>query len=146
MGVNVAVVAVLLHVPFFGGASGIGGIPAPRWFGEPVGGPGFFALVLADLLIALAINRWLRRSWASLTPLAARDDEEAAQVSGVDVRSSRITAFTTGTALAGLAGSFYAHHLGLIAGRDFGFPFSIAILGVLALAASAPTVAPSREP
>jgi branched-chain amino acid transport system permease protein len=133
MGVNFVVVAVFLSFPFFGGASGIGGIPAPRWFGEPLGKPGFFVLVAAGVLVALGVNLWLLRSWAGLALLATRDDEEAAQASGVDVRAFKITAFTIGTALAGLAGSFYAHYLTFISAGDFGFPSSITILCMLVL-------------
>ena len=133
MGVNFVVVAVFLYFPFFGGAFGIGGIPAPRWVGESVGKPGFFLLVVAGVLLALGVNLWLQRSWAGLALLATREDEEAAQVSGVDVRTFKIMAFTIGTALAGLAGSFYAHYLTFISAGDFGFAFSITILCMLVL-------------
>jgi branched-chain amino acid transport system permease protein len=49
------------------------------------------------------------------------------------VRRFKIIAFTVGTALAGLAGSFYAHYLTFISAGDFGFTFSITILCMLAL-------------
>jgi branched-chain amino acid transport system permease protein len=133
MGVNFVGVAIFLYFPFFGGAFGIGGIPAPRVFGEALGKPGFFMLVIAGVLLALATNLWLLRSWAGLALLATRDSEEAAYASGVDVRLFKIIAFTIGTALAGLAGSFYAHYLTFISAGDFGFPFSITILCMLVL-------------
>jgi len=133
MGVNFVVVSVFLYFPFFGGAFGIGGIPAPGWFGESLGKPGFFVLVAAGVLVALAVNLWLERSWAGLALLATRDDEDAARASGVDVRLFKIMAFTIGTALAGLAGSFYAHYLTFISAGDFGFAFSITILCMLVL-------------
>ena len=85
------------------------------------------------MLLALGVNLWLLRSWAGLALLATRDDEDAAHASGVDVRAFKITAFTIGTALAGLAGSFYAHYLTFISAGDFGFPFSITILCMLVL-------------
>jgi branched-chain amino acid transport system permease protein len=131
MGVNFVVVAVFLYFPFFGGAFGIGGIPAPSWLGGALGKPGFFLLVLAGVLLALGVNLWLLRSWAGLALLATREDEEAAHSAGVDVRRFKIIAFTVGTALAGLAGSFYAHYLTFISPGDFGFPFSITILSML---------------
>lgn len=49
----------------------------------------------------------------------------------MDVRKFKIMAFTVGTALAGVAGSFYAHFLTFISAGDFGFPFSITILCML---------------
>jgi len=133
MGVNFVVVAVFLYFPFFGGAFGIGGIPAPRWFGAALGKPGFLVLVVAGVLLALAVNLWLLYSWAGLALLATREDEDAAHAAGVDVRAFKIMAFTIGTALAGLAGSFYAHYLTFISAGDFGFPFSITILCMLVL-------------
>jgi branched-chain amino acid transport system permease protein len=133
MGVNFMVVSIFLYFPFFGGAFGIGGIPAPRWFGESLGKPGFFVLVALGVLLALLVNVWLERSWAGLALLATRDDEDAARASGVDVRLFKIIAFTIGTALAGMAGSFYAHYLTFISAGDFGFAFSITILCMLVL-------------
>ncbi|MGH7419341.1 MAG: branched-chain amino acid ABC transporter permease [Candidatus Rokuibacteriota bacterium] len=133
MGVNFVVVAVFLYFPFFGGAFGIGGIPSATWLGAPLGKPGFFVLVLAGVLLALGVNLWLLRSWAGLALMATREDEEAAQAAAVDVRKFKIIGFTIGTALAGLAGSFYAHYLTFISAGDFGFTFSITILCMLVL-------------
>src|SRR5262245_19670375 len=133
MGVNFVVVAVFLYFPFFGGAFGIGGIPAPRWFGESLAKPGFFLLVVAGVLLALGVNWWLERSWAGLALLATREDEDAAQASAVNVRTFKIMAFTIGTALAGLSGRCYAHYLTFISAGDFVFAFSITILCMLVL-------------
>src|SRR6266542_902242 len=131
MGVNFVVVAVFLYFPFFGGAFGIGGIPAPRWFGAVLGKPGFLVLTVAGVLAALAGNLWLSRSWAGLALQALREDEEAARAAAVDVRKFKILAFTIGTGIAGLAGAFYAAFLTFISAGDFGFPFSITVLCML---------------
>ncbi|MGH7334321.1 MAG: branched-chain amino acid ABC transporter permease [Candidatus Rokuibacteriota bacterium] len=133
MGVNFVVVAAFLYFPFFGGALGIGGIPAPSLFGVEIDKRGFFGLVTTGVLLALATNLWLLRSWAGLALLATREDEDGASAAGVDVRKFKIVAFTVGTALAGVAGSFYAHFLTFISAGDFGFPFSITILCMLVL-------------
>ena len=133
MGVNFVVVSVFLYFPLFGGAFGIGGIPPATWLGTPLGKPGFFLLVLGGVALAFGVNAWLLRSWAGLALLATREDEDAARAAAVDVRKFKIVAFTIGTALAGLAGSFYAHYLSFISAGDFGFPFSITILCMLVL-------------
>ena len=133
MGINFVVVGVFLYFPFFGGSFGIGGIPAPRWFGGPLAKPGFLVLTLAGLVLALGVNLWLLRSWAGLALMATREDEDSARAAGVDVRRFKILAFSSGTALAGLAGSLYAHYLTFISAGDFGFPFSITILCMLVL-------------
>lgn len=131
MGVNFVAVEAFLHFPLFGGTLGIGGIPAPTLFGDPLEKPGFLVMVLAGVLLALGTNLWLLRSWAGLALLATREDEDAARAAGVDVRRFKILAFVVGTGLAGLAGSFYAHYLTFISAGDFGFPFSITILCML---------------
>lgn len=133
MGINFVVVGVFLYFPFFGGSFGIGGIPAPRWFGGPLAKPGFLVLTLAGVGLALGVNLWLLRSWAGLALMATREDEDSARAAGVDVRRFKILAFSIGTALAGLAGSLYAHYLTFISAGDFGFPFSITILCMLVL-------------
>ncbi len=51
----------------------------------------------------------------------------------MDVRAFKIAAFTIGTALAGLAGGFYAHYLTFISAGDFDFSLSITILCMLVL-------------
>ncbi len=133
MGVNFVAVAVFLYFPFFGGALGIGGMPWPSLGGAPLGKPAYLGLVVAGVALALAVNHWLGRSWAGLALRAVREDEVAAAAAGVDVRHSKVLAFTVGTALAGLAGALYAHFLGFISAGDFGFPFSITILCMLVL-------------
>lgn len=58
-----------------------------------------------------------------------REDEQAAAASAVDVRKFKVLAFSIGTALAGLAGAFYAAYPGFISAG--GFAFSITILCML---------------
>lgn len=123
MGVNFVVVAVLLYTPWFGGALGFGGIPAP--LGSKAG---FLGAVGALALMAVLLGAWLERSWAGLGWAALREEEAAAEAMGVDTRAYKLLAFTLGCALAGLGGALYAYHMGFISPTDFGFPLSIAIL------------------
>lgn len=128
MGINFVVEAVFLYIPFFGGAMGIGGINLPRWFGREMTKPEYFVLILAVFLLLLLLDRKLERSWIGLAWASIREDEEAAEAMGVDVVRFKVIAFVLGSAMAGLAGGFYAHFLTFIMPQNFGFGQSIVIL------------------
>lgn len=128
MGINFVVVAIFLYVPFFGGALGIGGVPDPSFFGRRITKPEFVVVVGAVVAFAIIVDRVLLRSWMGLALEGIREDEEAAQAVGVDVSAYKVVAFSIGTALAGMAGSLYAHFIGSVNANDFGFPTSITIL------------------
>jgi len=77
----------------------------------------FVALVLAYLVV----HRLLQRSRAGWAFRALRDDETAAELTGVDVKLYRIFAGTLGSAMIGLAGALYAHSEGFISPSVFAF-------------------------
>jgi branched-chain amino acid transport system permease protein len=131
MGINFVVEAIFLYVPFFGAGMGIGGINSPALFGTEVGKTGFLALVLAVILLVIAGDRWLTRSWIGLAWSAIREDEEAAGAMGIDVVRFKVLAFTLGSAGAGLAGSLYAHFLTFIMPVNFNFAQSMVILSMV---------------
>lgn len=70
----------------------------------------FLALVVAYLVIHRALQR-SRTGWAFR---ALRDDQMAAELSGVDVAKYRVFAGTLGSAMLGFAGALFAH-----SGRGF---------------------------
>lgn len=128
MGINFVVEAVFLYIPFFGGAMGIGGINLPKWLGREMTKPEYFLLILAVFLLLLLLDRKLDRSWIGLAWASIREDEQAAEAMGVDVVRFKVIAFILGSAIAGLAGGFYAHFLTFIMPQNFGFGQSIVIL------------------
>ncbi len=131
MGINFVVEAVFLYLPFFGGAMGIGGINLPGWFGREMTKPEYFILILVVLVLLLLLDRKLGRSWIGLAWASIREDEQAAEALGVDVVRFKVLAFILGSAIAGLAGGFYAHFLTFIMPQNFGFPLSIMILSMV---------------
>lgn len=133
IGINFIVEAVFLYVPFFGGALGIGGIPRVVFFGEKLGGTGFFLLCLAFLAIVLLICRWFTRSWGGLACFALREEEAAAASMGISPVRFKLTAFVVGTMMAGLGGALYAHYMRFISATDFAFPVSITFLAMIVL-------------
>jgi branched-chain amino acid transport system permease protein len=128
MGINFVVEAIFLYIPFFGGAMGIGGINLPNWFGREMTKSEYFILILVVLGFLLLLDWKLGRSWVGLAWASIREDDQAAGAMGVDVVRFKVLAFTLGSAIAGLAGGFYAHFLTFIMPQNFGFGQSIVIL------------------
>ena len=131
MGINFVVEAIFLYIPFFGGAMGIGGINLPNWFGREMTKPEYFLLILFIFFLLLLLDRRLGRSWVGLAWASIREDEQAAEAMGVDVVRFKVLAFILGSAIAGLAGGFYAHFLTFIMPQNFGFGQSIVILSMV---------------
>lgn len=131
MGINFVVEAIFLYIPFFGGAMGIGGINPPNWFGREMTKPEYFLLILFIFFLLLLLDRRLGRSWVGLAWASIREDEQAAEAMGVDVVRFKVLAFILGSAIAGLAGGFYAHFLTFIMPQNFGFGQSIVILSMV---------------
>ena len=131
MGINFVVEAVFLYIPFFGGAMGIGGINLPKWFGREMTKPEYFILILIVLFLLLLLDRRMGRSWIGLAWASIREDEQAAGAMGVDVVRFKVLAFILGSAIAGLAGGFYAHFLTFIMPQNFGFGQSIVVLSMV---------------
>lgn len=128
MGINFVVEAIFLYIPFFGGAMGIGGINLPKWFDREVTKTEYFLLILVVFILLILLDRKLGRSWVGLAWASIREDEQAAGAMGVDVVRFKVVAFILGSAVAGLAGGFYAHFLTFIMPQNFGFGQSIVIL------------------
>lgn len=128
MGINFVVEAVFLYIPFFGGAMGVGGINLPGWFGREMTKTEYLFLILVVLGLIYLLDFFLSRSWIGLAWDSIREDETAAEAMGVDVVRFKVMAFVLGSALAGLAGGFYAHFLTFIMPQNFGFGQSIVIL------------------
>jgi branched-chain amino acid transport system permease protein len=133
IGINFIVEALFRYVPFFGGALGIGGIPRIVLFGIRMKGEAFLLLSAGFLAICMMLSWWLTRSWASLACYAIREDESAASTLGISPVRFKLFAFVIGTAMAGLAGSLYAHYMQFISAGDFSFPVSVGFLSMLVL-------------
>ena len=131
MGINFVIEAVFLYVPFFGAGMGIGGINPPSLFGDELSKPAFLVLVAVVILLTVAADRWLARSWIGLGWAAIREDEHAASAMGIDVVRFKVLAFALGSAGAGFAGSLYAHFLTFIMPVNFSFAQSIMILSMV---------------
>jgi branched-chain amino acid transport system permease protein len=72
--------------------------------------------ILAGILIIVA---WLSSTRFGLCMTAIRNDGQGASVFGVEIRRVEVTAFTIGSAFAGIAGALYAHHFSYIEAQHF---------------------------
>lgn len=133
IGVNFVAVAVFQYSSFLGGAMGIGNIIPPQIAGRPLGYPGFAALTWLVVILVILLARHLQKAWFGYALKAIRDDEMAAEAMGIDARRYKVLAFTLATALAGVAGSLYAHFMTTISAGDFGFNISVTILSMVVL-------------
>jgi branched-chain amino acid transport system permease protein len=133
MGLNFIVIGFLLYAPYFGKALGIGDIPVPLLFGKEMSRTAFTALCLIMVGGTIAAVWWLQRSWIGLAWRGIREAQDVAEVMGVNIAKFKILAFVFSTAIAGIAGSLYAHFLLFITPYDFGFPLSIQILTLAVL-------------
>jgi ABC-type branched-subunit amino acid transport system permease subunit len=89
------------------------------------------ALVL--LVLAFAFTRRLERSWIGLNLDAIRLDETAASCFGIGIARWKITAFTAGNMLAGMAGALYGMMIGFIAPTSFTFGDSLIFVSIVLL-------------
>ncbi len=81
---------------------------------------GYYA-VLALLAVGLAGHRAIQRSALGWAFRAIRDDAEAAALAGIDVARTKVLAAAVASALAGAAGSLYAHVEGFVSPTTFAF-------------------------
>ncbi len=68
----------------------------------------YLSLVIAVLTVVVVY--WISRSRLGLGLMSVREDEDAAEASGVNTMKYKLTAFLISTSLAGLAGGVYAYY------------------------------------
>jgi len=135
-----------------GGPNGISNIPRPTLFGIPLtsGDNGLAArlgiefspthriVFLFYLILALALlTNWvtiqLRRLPIGRAWEALREDEVACRALGINITTTKLTAFATGAMFGGLAGAFFATRQGFISPESFTFQESALVLAIVVL-------------
>lgn len=92
-----------------------------------------FAIVWILVIVVILLNAKLLDSRTGRAFYAIRENEIAAQASGINTTRFKVLAFTIGSFLGGLGGGLYAHYMSYIAPQDFGFMKSIEILNMVVL-------------
>ena len=102
------------------GTRGVPGIPRP-FAGLAAGSAAaaYLGLVLATVLVATLLMRFLVRSPFGRLIQAIRDDEDAVPALGKNPAGFKLVVFTLGAALTGIAGALYAHYLTYISPDQF---------------------------
>jgi branched-chain amino acid transport system permease protein len=103
-----------------GGPLGLSRIPKPELLGLAFDNVySYYGLVVVFLLLVAWVCYRLQVSQFGLALTAMRDDPIAAELSGVNLATHRITAFAIGAGLAGLAGSLFAHYMTYLNPENF---------------------------
>ncbi len=93
----------------------------------------YIVVSLVLLILAFAFVRRVERSWVGLNLDAIRLDETAAACFGLNITRWKITAFTLGNFLIGMAGALFAMMLGFIAPTNFTFGDSLILVSIILL-------------
>jgi branched-chain amino acid transport system permease protein len=114
------------------GPMGIPGIPPPAIWGAPLtGNRGYYYLILAlDLLVLFILSR-IVASRVGRAFVAIREDEVAAQASGIATFRYKVLSFVIATVFAGAAGAFFAHHARFVSADSFRLDETFVILTML---------------
>ncbi|ABO50249.1 amino acid/amide ABC transporter membrane protein 2, HAAT family [Desulforamulus reducens MI-1] len=123
LGFGEIVRVVFLNLSITGGALGMAGIPRSS---------SLTVVILVVIVTVWAMVR-LENSRFGRSLLAIREDEIAAEAMGVNITTSKITAFAIGTFIAGVSGGLYAHLLTYLNPSDFGFLKSFEFLTFVVL-------------
>lgn len=118
------IIRVLIeNFTFTGGPQGLTGIPHITTLPAAY----LTAVICVILLFAFVRSRFGR----AIT--AIRDDDIAAEASGINITNYKVLAFTVAAFFAGIAGAVYAMQSRIISASNFGFMRSIDILVIVVL-------------
>src|SRR6187455_785973 len=85
-----------------------------------------FLLMLALVVVSLTIARWIERSQLGYGFATIRDDELAAEASGVPTLKLKLVATTISGALMGMAGAPFPYYIGYLEpGSAFGLAYAV---------------------
>ncbi len=120
-----------------GGANGIFGIARPSLMGWVIRRPQeFFYLIWAFVALTVFLFHRLENSRFGRALNYLREDETAAEGSGIDTAHYKLMAFVLGAAWAGMVGNIYAAKMTIIAPESFSFWESVVMFTLIILGGS----------
>ena len=110
------------------------GLRITPFFGDSVSRVPYYYIMFGLLVVCLVAMYWLVNSRMGLFLRAIREDEQAAAARGVDVVRYKVLVFVITSAIAGLAGTVFAHYTAIITPSILvisqgGLVISMAIIG-----------------
>jgi branched-chain amino acid transport system permease protein len=114
---------IILNLKFTGGAYGLKGI----------GRQTTVTWVYIFVLLTLFVINTLIKSRHGRAILSIREDEIAAEASGIPTTYYKVLTFSISAGFAGIAGGLYAHYLSILDPSTFGFMRSAEILVIVVL-------------
>jgi len=120
-----------------GGPNGIFGISRPIVFGHVIRKPHeFYYLIGAFLAVTIFLFHRLENSRFGRAVNYLREDETAAEGSGIDTAHYKLAVFVLGAAWAGMAGDIFAAKMTIIAPESFSFWESVVMFAIVILGGS----------
>ena len=124
--------AAYLNIDYVGGALGLSGIPERA----------NFWMIYGLLTLAIVVLWMVGRSGIGRATEALREDENAAQVMGINIGAYRMGALLASAVLAGIAGALSAHVSSFIGPNEYGFEPAVTILSYALLGGIGTPLAP----
>jgi len=122
---------VRLPADWFGASAGIA-MPSPVIFGTTINTPtGFYYMVLPFAVLSCFAGVFILRSRVGRAFVAVRDNDLAAEVTGINVTYYKVLAFGIASFFAGTAGALLAYENRLVHFEQFTLFESIWFLGML---------------
>ena len=125
------IIVIALPADWLGGTSGIAVEPI-RIAGRVLSSPlDMYYFTLAGVLACSVAAFNLQRSRFGRALWAVRDNELAAEVTGINVSYYKVMSFFAGSLFAGVAGGFFAYYIRYVTTENFNLLLSIWYLGML---------------
>lgn len=128
------IVEALIRTQYFGGSSGISGIPPLSILGYSFDSDrSYYYLVWTVVFLSVIVSLRIGETAIGRSMKAVHTDEEAAACMGINVAKTKMQAFVFSAALAAIAGSLYAHYGTVINPNSFNIMLSVKLLLMLFL-------------
>lgn len=127
---------VIENLSFTGGAAGLSRITrmSRAFSSDPaVSNTIQFSIVFWIMIIIITSIYTLGRSRHGRAIISIRENEVAAEATGINTTYYKLFAFTLAAFFAGIAGGLYAHQIGMLTAKTFGFNKSIEYLVMVVL-------------